>query len=201
MPNILFFGDNHSRFDHIITAVERGKPDAIILLGDIQARRPLEFELAPIHGKTVIRFIHGNHDTDTDFDFRHILKPKLAHGNLLGRVEGIAGVRIAGLGGIFRGKVWMPPANAFIHQFGRMAPVALLGTAGSTYGHAGTNCGRARAHASVDHLFGRLPSSQPAQGRRPRNVRGALLSPAWVGCDRRPGARARRADELSTASP
>ncbi len=110
MPNILFFGDNHGRFDHIVTAVERDKPDAIILLGDIEASRPLEVELAAIIGKTAIRFIHGNHDTDSDFFYRNLWESKMAHCNLHGRVETIVGVRIAGLGGIFRGKVWMPPA-------------------------------------------------------------------------------------------
>jgi predicted phosphodiesterase len=109
MPNILFFGDNHGHFRHIIDAVEREKPDAIVLLGDVQAQNPLEVELAPILGKTIIRLIHGNHDTDNDFDFRNLFGSKLADANLHGRVEVIAGVRIAGLGGIFRGKVWMPP--------------------------------------------------------------------------------------------
>lgn len=117
MPNILFFGDNHGHFDHIVAAVEREKPDAIVLLGDIQAQRPLEVELAPILGKTTIRFIHGNHDTDSDFDFRHLFESKLAHWNLHGRVEEIAGVRIAGLGGIFRGKIWMPPADPSFGAF------------------------------------------------------------------------------------
>ena len=41
-PNILFFGDNHGQFRHIIAAVEREKPDAIVLLGDIEASQPLE---------------------------------------------------------------------------------------------------------------------------------------------------------------
>ncbi len=109
MPHILFFGDNHGHFDHIIEAVEREKPDAIVLLGDVQAQRPLEVELAPILGKTIIRFIHGNHDTDSDFDYRHLFESKLADANLHGRVEEIAGVRIAGLGGVFRGKIWSPP--------------------------------------------------------------------------------------------
>lgn len=114
-PNILFFGDNHGHFRHIIAAVEREKPDAIVLLGDIQAQRPLEIELAPILGKTIVRFIHGNHDTDSDADYRHLFGSKLADRNLHGRVENICGVRIAGLGGVFRGRVWSPP-DPPVHQ-------------------------------------------------------------------------------------
>ena len=108
-PNILFFGDNHGHFRHIIAAVEREKPDAIVLLGDIEASQPLEIELAPIIGKTTIRLIHGNHDVDSDFAYRGLFESKLAGANLDGRVEEVAGVRIAGLGGVFRGKIWMPP--------------------------------------------------------------------------------------------
>ena len=110
-PNILFFGDVYGHFRHVIAAVEREKPDAIVLLGDIEASKPLEVELAPIVGKTVIRFIHGNHDSDSDFNVRNLFEMKLAGCNLDGRVENIAGVRIAGLGGIFRSKVWSPPAD------------------------------------------------------------------------------------------
>lgn len=110
-PKILFCGDNHGHFRHIIGAVERAKPDAVLLLGDIEAQRPLEVELAQILGKTSIRFIHGNHDTDSDSNVRNLFGSKLAHCNLDGRVENICGVRIAGLGGVFRGKVWTPPTE------------------------------------------------------------------------------------------
>ena len=126
MTSILFFGDNHGRFDHIIEAVERDMPDAIILLGDIEAQRPLEVELKPILGKTIIRFIHGNHDTDSDSDFRNLFESKLASDNLDGRVEEIAGVRIAGLGGIFRGKVWMPTAAPVFGSYGEWLAHAKL---------------------------------------------------------------------------
>jgi len=105
MAHILFFGVNHGHFGHIIAAVKREKPDAIVLLGDIEASQPLDVEFAPILGKTVIRFIHGNHDTDSDFDFRHLFESKLAGASLDGRVAEVAGVRIAGLGGVFRGKI------------------------------------------------------------------------------------------------
>jgi predicted phosphodiesterase len=107
-PKIFFCGDNHSHFKHIVEAVREHQPDAIVLLGDIEARQPLEMELAPILGKTEIRFIHGNHDTDTEENWRYLAHSRLGHLNLHARVETVAGVRIAGLGGIFRGKVWRP---------------------------------------------------------------------------------------------
>lgn len=109
---IFFCGDPHGHFGHIIGAVQERQPAAVILLGDLQAQRPLEVELALILDKTEIWFIHGNHDTDTDSDHDHLFGSALADRNLHGRVVEIAGLRIAGLGGVYRGKVWAPPAAA-----------------------------------------------------------------------------------------
>jgi predicted phosphodiesterase len=109
---ILFCGDPHGHFDLIIEAVEEHRPEAVILLGDMQAQRPLEIELASILDKTELWFIHGNHDTDSDADHDHLFDSALAGRNLHGRVVEIAGLRIAGLGGVFRGKVWTPPTPA-----------------------------------------------------------------------------------------
>ena len=109
---ILFCGDPHGHFGHIIEAVQEHQPAAVILLGDLQAQRPLEVELAPILDKTEVWFIHGNHDTDSEADHDHLFGSALADRNLHGRVVEIAGLRIAGLGGVFRGKVWAPPAPA-----------------------------------------------------------------------------------------
>jgi predicted phosphodiesterase len=94
---------------HVITEVQAHRPDAIVLLGDLQAKAPLEVELCAILAQTEVWFIHGNHDTDSEADHDHLLGSKLANRNLHGRVVNVAGVRIAGLGGIFRGQVWRPP--------------------------------------------------------------------------------------------
>jgi len=100
---ILFFGDPHTRFSHVLDAVMQHRPAAIVLLGDIQARRPLDVELASILDLTEVWFIHGNHDTDTDLYYDNLFGSQLADRNLHGRVVEIAGVRVAGLGGVFRG--------------------------------------------------------------------------------------------------
>jgi len=110
MPMILFCGDPHGQFGHIIEAVQEHRPAAVILLGDLQAQRPLEVELATILDQTEVWFIHGNHDTDSVADHDHLFGSDLAERNLHGRVVEVAGLRIAGLGGVFRGKVWTPPA-------------------------------------------------------------------------------------------
>lgn len=111
MVRIFFAGDTHGQFGHVIKAVQEYRPAALIFLGDLQASRPLDQELRPILGSTEIWFIHGNHDTDSDHDYDHLFGSALAGRSLHGRVVDIAGIRIAGLGGVFRGQVWMPPGN------------------------------------------------------------------------------------------
>jgi len=109
MGQIFFCGDVHGRFDHVIDAVREHKPAAVVFLGDQQAKCPLEEELGDILNMTDIWWIHGNHDTDSDADYDNLFESALADRNLHGRVVEIAGLRIAGLGGVFRGQVWMPP--------------------------------------------------------------------------------------------
>lgn len=123
---ILFYGDPHGGFDPLIEAVGQHRPAAVVLLGDLQAQRPLEVELASILDRTEVWFIHGNHDTDSDADHDHLFGSALADRNLHGRVVEIAGCRIAGLGGVFRGQVWAPPApwqiesaRTYVAQAGR----------------------------------------------------------------------------------
>lgn len=110
MNRIFFCGDPHGHFEHIIEAVHVHRPAAIVLLGDIQPQQLLEQALKPIVDLTEIWWIHGNHDTDSEADYDHLFDSALADRNLHGRVVEVAGARIAGLGGIFRGSVWSPPS-------------------------------------------------------------------------------------------
>jgi predicted phosphodiesterase len=105
----MLFGDPHGDFRFLISSVQRHGPEAIILLGDVQAQRPLHIELAPVLALTSVWFIHGNHDTDSEADYDHLFGSSLARRNLHGRVAKIAGLRVAGLGGVFREAIWAPP--------------------------------------------------------------------------------------------
>jgi Icc-related predicted phosphoesterase len=107
-PKLMFFGDPHGNLEPVIAAVERFRPEAIILLGDIQARQPLHVELSPILDLTEVWFIHGNHDTDSNADHDNLWGSDLPDRNLHGRIVEIAGYKVAGLGGIFRSKIWDP---------------------------------------------------------------------------------------------
>lgn len=111
MGMIWFAGDIHGRFSHAMAALERTpmaeRPRAIIFLGDLEPQGPLRQEYQPFRDAAAEPWhIHGNHDTDRQDTWQNMIDAQ--ERNLHGRVVTIAGVRIAGLGGIFRAEVWYP---------------------------------------------------------------------------------------------
>lgn len=121
---LAFIGDIHQQWD----TVERGlaalpqPPHAAILLGDIQCERPLDALAAPLLDRGIaVHWIFGNHDNDggpemwanmTDPD----RNPRTAPDALHGRVVQIGELRIAGLGGTFRPRIWEPPDPPRLHR-------------------------------------------------------------------------------------
>lgn len=123
---IFFCGDCHGQFDHVIEAVQAFRPAAVVLLGDMESPAPLDEILAPILDLTALWWIHGNHDTDREASYDNLYGSSLVDRNLHGRVVQVAGLPIAGLGGVFREKVWGPPeaplfesAEDFVRRSGR----------------------------------------------------------------------------------
>lgn len=110
--DIWFCGDTHGKFAHLRRAMDNHCPRAVIFLGDVQPTRPIEQELDWLLRRTEAWFVHGNHDTDSEEGFDWLQGSALSDRNLHGRVVEVAGVRMAGLGGIFRGQVWTPPQPA-----------------------------------------------------------------------------------------
>ncbi|MGZ8136142.1 MAG: metallophosphoesterase family protein [Methylococcaceae bacterium] len=106
---ILFAGDPHGDFQAIIAAVHKHKPEAVVLLGDYDLDRPLEKCLQEIIGLTEIWWIAGNHDFQSPCKYNNLFNSALADKGLHLKVTEIAGLRVAGLGGIFLGRVWYPP--------------------------------------------------------------------------------------------
>lgn len=116
MGDIWFCGDTHGSLGHIVEHVLAAHaagdcPAAIILLGDIDAPRPLHIELEAIRGLTDIYWIPGNHDSDDNNAWNNLVSSELADRNLHCRITEIASWRVAGLGGVFRKKIWSPPAT------------------------------------------------------------------------------------------
>jgi len=104
----LFAGDPHGDFSPLIRAVNKYHPEAVILLGDYDLKKPLEQYIQSILDKTQVWWIPGNHDFDPPLHYQNLFSSQLADQNLHLTVKEIAGLRIAGLGGIFLGRVWYP---------------------------------------------------------------------------------------------
>lgn len=111
---VLYCGDPHSQFGHIIEAAAHTKASAVVLLGDLEPGRPLHDELATlIKGCVPVWYIHGNHDADSDALWERVWGSELADRNVHGRVVTLPnGQRLAGLGGVFRESVWYPSSSA-----------------------------------------------------------------------------------------
>ena len=112
---IYFLGDVHGRIDHVLPALRARQDTAthVIFLGDIEPQRPFEDEIRPLTNAGIgVWFIHGNHDTDNRNTWNHL--QGASHRNLHGRVVEIEGVRVAGLGGIFRGEIWYPDRSDMV---------------------------------------------------------------------------------------
>jgi predicted phosphodiesterase len=114
---IVFIGDIHRQWPYVARGLDAtgSPPTSAILLGDIECRRPLDEVAAPLlDGGIAVFWIFGNHDNDGGPEMWANLadparNPRTAPGALNGRVIEIGGVRIAGLGGTFRPRIWEPP--------------------------------------------------------------------------------------------
>jgi len=108
---VLFAGDPHGQFSQINAAAIKYRPEAIILLGDICTDKLLEEYLQPALKHTKIYWIQGNHDFSSKVYFNNLFNSGLSEYSLHLKVVEVAGLRIAGLGGIFSGKMWYPPSS------------------------------------------------------------------------------------------
>jgi Icc-related predicted phosphoesterase len=105
-PPILFAGDPHGNFAPILRACAALPPGTLIVVGDLVCPAPVAQVFAPAIGAGwSLRWILGNHDTETEATFDNLT----GHDGDLGhRVSVIGGLRFAGLPGVFRPRVWEP---------------------------------------------------------------------------------------------
>jgi predicted phosphodiesterase len=133
---VVFIGDIHRRWTYVaagLAALPR-LPRAAVLLGDMECDAPLDRLAAPLLDAGIaVHWIFGNHDYDggpemwanlTDPD----RNPLTRDGALHARVSDVAGLRVAGLGGVFRRRVWEPPEAPRLHAREELpADLATLG--------------------------------------------------------------------------
>jgi predicted phosphodiesterase len=109
---IIIAGDPHGNFPPILRACETHPPGTLILLGDCELRAPLRQILAPVFGSGWrVHWIIGNKDAETETVFDN-LAMDYPEGNIGGQVIEANGLRIAGLGGVFKPRIWYPRIDA-----------------------------------------------------------------------------------------
>ena len=119
LHRLWFLGDVHGEFRHIGLALAQAAkagafPSWLIFLGDVEIfDSTLREIMAPVRARFPelrVAFIHGNHDADTHENWAclHDCGDAVA---LHGRVVDLDGIRVAGLGGNFMGRIWAPPSN------------------------------------------------------------------------------------------
>jgi Icc-related predicted phosphoesterase len=106
MSTIYVCGDPHGQFDQYIHLIKKDSCLAMILLGDMDLKAPLQDVLQEVASSCEVWWIPGNHDTDSEEAYDNLFGSELADRNLHGRVVTIGGLRVAGLGGVFRSKIW-----------------------------------------------------------------------------------------------
>lgn len=121
LRGLWFLGDVHGEFKYLAQSLlaAQKKPSWLIFLGDIDIdhvsfREVLE-PLRRNFPQTQVAFIYGNHDADT-YDHWEMLHDCGDAVALHGQVVELDGIRVAGLGGNFLGRIWNPPGAAMFRN-------------------------------------------------------------------------------------
>jgi predicted phosphodiesterase len=132
LRRIWFLGDVHGALRHIAQALldASERPRGLVFLGDIDIdHQPLRELLAPLSRwspEVKVMFIHGNHDADTTAHWAMLHDCGDAE-PLHRRVVHLDGIRVAGLGGSFLGRIWCPPGEAVFQSLpDALAPGRML---------------------------------------------------------------------------
>ena len=108
---IVIAGDPHGNFPPILRACAAEEPGTLILLGDCELRSPLRHVLGSLFALGWrVHWILGNKDAETETAFDN-LATDFPEGDIGGRVIEVGGLRIAGLGGVFKPRIWHPRAD------------------------------------------------------------------------------------------
>ncbi len=127
---VIIYGDPHGDWRPLLVACRDERPDAVVILGDCDLELPLHQQLRSVFDAGIrVRWIPGNHDVDT-VRYHDNLWGDFPEGNLHARWEEVDGLIVAGLGGVFKERVWYPrseltaPLFASRHAYLRQLPLA-----------------------------------------------------------------------------
>ena len=143
---VIFYGDPHGEWQPLLRACEDERPDGVVILGDCDLDLPLRQRIEPLFDAGIqVRWIPGNHDTDSDAFHDHLWSDD-PMGNIHARAAQLGGLRVAGLGGVFKARIWYP-------RTGMAEPL----------------------HASRRDYLRRLPHAGRWRGGLPREMRDAIF--------------------------
>ncbi len=103
--SLLAYGDPHGVFKPLKTAVQDHAPDAVVLLGDYDLTQPLQAVLNWAAPGVPTRWVHGNHDVDTEAFYDHLYGSDPSE-SLHATRANLGGFWVGGLGGVFRTSLW-----------------------------------------------------------------------------------------------
>lgn len=111
MGGVIVYGDPHGEWRPLLQACARCRPDAVVILGDCGLEVPLREQVKPVlDAGTGVFWIPGNHDCDTPEAYDRLWGDH-PDGDLHGRQRQVADLAVAGLGGVFKERVWYPRAG------------------------------------------------------------------------------------------
>lgn len=109
---VMFYGDPHGDWKPLLRACNDERPDGVVILGDCDLALPLRQQIREVFEAAIrVRWIPGNHDTDSP-EWHDRLWGDFPEGNLHARWGQVGGLIIAGLGGVFKERVWYPRFDA-----------------------------------------------------------------------------------------
>lgn len=130
MRDVLVYGDPHGEWEPLLRACRDDPPEGVLILGDCDLDVPLRRKLSFLFDAGIkVRWIPGNHDKDDEGRHDNLF---LDHpvGNLHATWCRLGGLIFAGLGGIFKERVWAPrfdegsPSFATRREFLRGLPAS-----------------------------------------------------------------------------
>lgn len=107
--SLVIYGDPHGEWRPLLAAVAKETPTAVVILGDCDLVRPIHVELAPVFAAELdVRFLYGNHDRDFAQFWDNLVGNHPA-GLLHARVARLGPFSVAGIAGVFKQRIWLPP--------------------------------------------------------------------------------------------
>jgi predicted phosphodiesterase len=114
---VIVYGDPHGDWKPLLRACEEERPGAVVILGDCDLALPLRQQIRQIFNSGIrVRWIPGNHDSDTP-EWHDRLWGDFPEGNLHARWGQVGSLTFAGLGGVFKERIWYPQFAATQPKF------------------------------------------------------------------------------------